>query len=37
MSETVMLSADGMKEVGNARIMPIQKARAHTMRVYLRA
>ena len=35
MSETVMLSTDGVKEVGNARIMPIQKARALIMSVPL--
>ena len=35
MSETMMLSADGMREVWNARSMPIQKAKAHTMSVPL--
>ena len=32
-NETVTLGADGMKEVGNARITLIQKARAHTVSI----
>ena len=35
MCETVMLSADSMKEVGNMRIAPMQKIRAHTVSVPL--
>ena len=31
MSETMTLSADDMKEVGNVRIMPNQKTRALIM------
>ena len=30
-----MLSADGMKEVGNTRITPMQRTRAHTVSVPL--
>ena len=30
-----MLSTDEGKEVGSTRIIPIQKARAHTMSVHL--
>ena len=31
MNETMMLSTDDTKEVGSMRIVPIQKARAHTV------
>ena len=33
MSGTVKLSTDGMKEVGNVKIMSVQKARGHTMSI----
>ena len=33
MSGTLTLSIDGTKEVGNTKIAPVQKARAHTVSI----